>query len=170
MRAFIIIGVVVLATFHLAFASQDGGDQEPMEDDQGERLFVRRNGVALFCARLNPWLVSTGASIMSSAVANNLTDAQVYVSLYYALCNYGRELQEEVNVDRTFWLLNPVNIMCRRLNTFLTTTGATIMQGAVLPNYTASQVLISSFRSVCRITRLSLDDQAPAEDPDVAIF
>ncbi|KAK8724154.1 hypothetical protein OTU49_011240 [Cherax quadricarinatus] len=136
MRAFIIIGVVVLATFHLAFASQDGGDQEPMEDDQGKRLFVRRNGVALFCARLNPWLVST----------------------------------EEVNVDRTFWLLNPVNIMCRRLNTFLTTTGATIMQGAVLPNYTASQVLISSFRSVCRITRLSLDDQAPAEDPDVAIF
>nr|XP_045621943.1 uncharacterized protein LOC123772682 [Procambarus clarkii] len=114
--------------------------------------------------RISSWLTSTGAAIVSGAGSNVTvwSSQQVLVMFLNSLCgtSAGRVLlddeQGREDLLRTFGVLaNPVTVFCRRANTFLTTTGSTIMQGAssTPANLTSAQVLISVLRAACQITR-----------------
>ncbi|KAK8724168.1 hypothetical protein OTU49_011253 [Cherax quadricarinatus] len=180
MRGLLFSSVVVLAALHLATSLKVNGDQEVKEENQaGQRTFYQL-GLRKFCRRISTWLSTTGAAIIagtSGLPVSQWTEQELFVRFMNTLCGVSRELDDRnllmeqnlpvpAEMERLFGLitaLDPTTVVCRRIRSFLVTTGATIMQSASsIPTLlTTPQVLISMLYAACSITR---DAQMTDED------
>ncbi|KAK8724169.1 hypothetical protein OTU49_011253 [Cherax quadricarinatus] len=169
MRGLLFSSVVVLAALHLATSLKVNGDQEVKEENQaGQRTFYQL-GLRKFCRRISTWLSTTGAAIIagtSGLPVSQWTEQELFVRFMNTLCGVSRELDDRnllMEQNLPVPALDPTTVVCRRIRSFLVTTGATIMQSASsIPTLlTTPQVLISMLYAACSITR---DAQMTDED------
>ncbi|KAK8724156.1 hypothetical protein OTU49_011241 [Cherax quadricarinatus] len=163
MRVVVVIGVVVLATLPLCKAVKNDEAETLSEDKERDNRCLfglpPAYGIRIFCYRIKNWIDTTGAAILVGSNSSNvtaLTSSQVIVLFFKSLCSSTR-IQDVQRRNWNFFGLtfNPINDVCNRVYSFLTTTGSAIMQGASTNAtlLTPGQVLVSAFRAVCNTSR-----------------